>query len=231
MKHAPGAATGVELAFRTGCLTLTVTNGPSGGHASERGPWATRIEWQRLRADGDRGASGDPRRHHGSGGEKWCLASDRRGALVRVLIADDQRVVRDGLATIIEAIPEVEVVGLAADGAEAVALATEHRPDVVLMDLRMPRMDGVEATAALRDAGVGRGVVRADDVRGRRVDHRGTLGGRGRIPHEGREPRRHPPSYRGGSGRSELARSGGAGVATQGRPGELGPARRDCLTA
>ncbi len=78
---------------------------------------------------------------------------------MRVLIADDQRVVRDGLATIIEAIPEVEVVGLAADGAEAVALATEHRPDVVLMDLRMPRMDGVEATAALRDAGVGSRVV------------------------------------------------------------------------
>ena len=78
---------------------------------------------------------------------------------MRVLIADDQRVVRDGLATILGAIPDVEVVGLAADGAEAVALATEHRPDVVLMDLRMPRMDGVQATAALRDAGVGVHVV------------------------------------------------------------------------
>jgi len=78
---------------------------------------------------------------------------------MRVLIADDQRVVREGLATVIGAIPGVEVVGLAADGAEAVALATEHRPDVVLMDLRMPRMDGVEATAALRDAGNGPRVV------------------------------------------------------------------------
>lgn len=78
---------------------------------------------------------------------------------MRVLIADDQRVVRDGLATIIGAIPDVEIVGLAADGAEAVSLATEHRPDVVLMDLRMPRMDGVEATAALRDSGVGSRVV------------------------------------------------------------------------
>ena len=78
---------------------------------------------------------------------------------MRVLIADDQRVVRDGLATIIGAIPDVEVVGLAADGVEAVALATEHRPDVVLMDLRMPRMDGVEATAALRETGVGARVV------------------------------------------------------------------------
>jgi DNA-binding NarL/FixJ family response regulator len=78
---------------------------------------------------------------------------------MRVLIADDQRVVRDGLATIIGAIPDVEVVGLAADGVEAVALATEHRPDVVLMDLRMPRMDGVDATAALRETGVGARVV------------------------------------------------------------------------
>ena len=78
---------------------------------------------------------------------------------MRVLIADDQRVVRDGLATIIGAIPDVEVVGLAADGAEAVALATERRPDVVLMDLRMPRMDGVQATAALRAAGLGVHVV------------------------------------------------------------------------
>src|ERR1039458_4436685 len=87
------------------------------------------------------------------------MASERGGAVMRVLIADDQRVVRDGLATIIGAIPGVEVVGLAADGAEAVALATEHRPDVVLMDLRMPRMDGVEATAALRDAGLSTHVV------------------------------------------------------------------------
>jgi len=78
---------------------------------------------------------------------------------MRVLIADDQRVVREGLATVIGAIPNVEVVGLAADGAEAVALAAEHRPDVVLMDLRMPRMDGVQATAALREAGDGPRVV------------------------------------------------------------------------
>ncbi|HEV8064610.1 MAG TPA: response regulator transcription factor [Acidimicrobiales bacterium] len=69
---------------------------------------------------------------------------------MRVLIADDQRVVRDGLATIVGALPGFEVVGLAADGAEAVALAGEHLPDVVLMDLRMPQMDGVEATGLIR---------------------------------------------------------------------------------
>ena len=65
---------------------------------------------------------------------------------MRVLIADDQRVVREGLATIVAGFADTEVVGLAVDGAEAVALASECAPDVVLMDLRMPRMDGVDAT-------------------------------------------------------------------------------------
>jgi DNA-binding NarL/FixJ family response regulator len=69
---------------------------------------------------------------------------------LRVLIADDQRVVREGLATIVGGLPGLEVVGLAADGAEAVAMAGEHEPDVVLMDLRMPHMDGVEATGLIR---------------------------------------------------------------------------------
>jgi DNA-binding NarL/FixJ family response regulator len=69
---------------------------------------------------------------------------------LKVVIADDQRVVREGLATIVGTLADVEVVGLAANGQEAVALTAEHAPDVVLMDLRMPVMDGAEATAAIR---------------------------------------------------------------------------------
>jgi DNA-binding NarL/FixJ family response regulator len=65
---------------------------------------------------------------------------------IRVLIADDQTVIREGLETLLGLSPGIEVVGAAADGEEAIRLAAEHRPDVVLMDLRMPRCDGVEAT-------------------------------------------------------------------------------------
>jgi DNA-binding NarL/FixJ family response regulator len=76
-----------------------------------------------------------------------------------VLIADDQRVVREGLAIIVGGFPDTEVVGLAGDGAEALELVASEIPDVVLMDLRMPRVDGVEATRAVRERHPGVAVV------------------------------------------------------------------------
>ncbi|MEV4622596.1 response regulator transcription factor [Asanoa sp. NPDC049573] len=68
---------------------------------------------------------------------------------IRVLVADDQELVRGGFALILDAQPDITVVGEAADGAEAVAAAERLRPDVVLMDVRMPNVDGIAATARI----------------------------------------------------------------------------------
>ncbi len=67
-------------------------------------------------------------------------------APTRVLIADDHPVFRDGLASLLDPLPGIEVVARASDGAEAVHLAGEHRPDVIVMDVQMPELNGIEAT-------------------------------------------------------------------------------------
>jgi DNA-binding NarL/FixJ family response regulator len=69
---------------------------------------------------------------------------------LRVVVTDDQAIVREGLVTLLGLLPDIDVVGAAADGEQAVALTAQHAPDVVLMDLGMPRVDGVTATARIR---------------------------------------------------------------------------------
>lgn len=86
-------------------------------------------------------------------------AEGERVRPARVLVADDQTIVREGIVTLLGLLPEVEVVGAAVDGEDAVRLVAELAPDVVLMDLRMPRCDGVEATRRIRDEYPGTQVV------------------------------------------------------------------------
>jgi DNA-binding NarL/FixJ family response regulator len=74
---------------------------------------------------------------------------------IRVLLADDQALVRSGFRMLVETQPDMEVVAEAADGRQAVAEAMRTRPDVVLMDVRMPHVDGIEATRTVTDPGTG----------------------------------------------------------------------------
>lgn len=78
---------------------------------------------------------------------------------IRVLIADDQTMIRESFAVLLNAQPDIEVVGEAADGEQAVTMAAATRPDIVLMDIRMPRLDGLAATRRIVEASDARIIV------------------------------------------------------------------------
>ena len=129
---------------------------------------------------------------------------------VRVLLADDQALVRAGFRALLDATDGIEVVGEAGDGDEAVRLAVELVPDVVLMDVRMPGTDGLAATGAdhRRPAAGRRAGRRADDLRARRVRLRGAAGRRERVPRQGHRAGRAAARGAGGRGRRRAAVAG-----------------------
>ncbi len=155
-RHAPGArSVVVTVADDPQQLTVEVTDDAP---ASRR-----HCPGARLRAGGDAGARRGARRQAprrpatrsglGGSGHPACPRA-RPTVTVRVLLADDQAMVRSGFRLILESQPGITVAAEAADGVQAIALARELRPDVCLVDIRMPGQDGIEVTRALAGPGV-----------------------------------------------------------------------------
>ena len=138
VKHAGPASVLVELDFGPSTLRIAVTDDGAGTSASRPAPDGQGIRGMRERVElfgGTLVAEPSPR------GGFAVLAA----VTIRVLVADDQALIRAGLTALLRAAPGIDVVGVAEDGAQAVELAVETRPDVVLLDIRMPVLDGIAA--------------------------------------------------------------------------------------
>ena len=205
-------------------LTNATKYGGTGVKAGVTLRWSpSEVVAEVVDAGGDRVPAGLPSGGYGLAGlaERAALAGGRstpgrpptagasrsrcRSAL-RVLVADDQKVVRDGLALLLGLLDGIEVVGTAIDGADAVRQAVAADPDVVLMDLNMPTMDGVEATRALAAKGARARVVVLTTYSDDDWVFRRPAGRRPRLPHQGRRRRGDPRGDRGGRRRRRPAR-------------------------
>ncbi len=148
LKHAGPAQAQVTVRYEEGLVTLEIADT---GHGPHRRPGHRPRAGRHARAGDDvrrrtRGGRGRRRRFH----RPRAAPPHHPGVrVIRVLLADDQALVRGGFRLILDAEPDIEVVAEAADGEQAVAGALETKPDLVLMDIRMPVLDGIEATRRL----------------------------------------------------------------------------------
>jgi DNA-binding NarL/FixJ family response regulator len=104
---------------------------------------------------------------------------------LRILIVDDHPLVRKGLLALLSSMPDLVVVGEAANGKEAITQARELQPDIILMDLDMPELNGIEATRQITQANPRTGILVAHDARRRCLSLRCDAGRRARLPSQG----------------------------------------------
>ncbi len=145
-RHAPGSAVRVRLIYTAASTSVIVTNDAAARDAGGRGRETHGRLWSGGNARAPRARGWSARGRPGPGGLDGQRGGSRVSPALRVLVVDDQQIVREGLATILDMLPDVSVVATAGDGAEALELVARHRPDVVLLDLHMPVLDGVAAT-------------------------------------------------------------------------------------
>ena len=189
LRHSTARQARVRIGQDEGALLIEVLDEgrprPSAAHGGGHGLLGMRERAAAL------GGSCEAGRAPGGG---WRVRAripiERAGSLtelIRVLVADDHSLVRAGFHSMLSNESDIDVVGEARDGAEAVALARDEAPDVVLMDIRMPELDGLEATRLITsDPRLRRtSVVVAHHVRPGRVRLRGAPGGSERVPAQG----------------------------------------------
>ena len=150
IKHSGAGRCQVSVNYEADALTVQITDDGTASTDQPAGLGA--------RADGHAGASGDVRRDvrgRPAAGRGFCrhrTLSPGKRVMIRVLVADDQVLLRGSLRLLVDSAPDLTAIGEASTGAEAVELATREKPDVILMDIRMPGMDGIEATQQITAA-------------------------------------------------------------------------------